>query len=123
MSTNLTSSRRFVSVLLLSAVLAACAVDPKSPAPELLQRIEAARTRSDHEGLATTYDKEASAARAIAADHRRMAKSYGSAAASGRGGPSMAAHCNAIVRQYEGIAAEFDGLAAGHRQMAGSAQP
>jgi hypothetical protein len=107
---------------MLSAVLAACAVDPKSPPAEIQQRIEAARTRADHEGLATYYDKEASSARAIAADHRRMAKSYGAAPATGRG-TSMSAHCNAIVRQYEGIAVEFDGLAAGHRQMAAGAQP
>ena len=36
----------------------------------------------------------------------------------GRGGGSMAAHCNAIASSFEGIAAQLDAMAAGHRQMA-----
>lgn len=123
MSTTLESSRRIASALLLSVVLAGCASGPSAPSPELLQRIEAARTRSDHEGLATYYNQEAAAARAKAAEHRKLAKSYQGMAVSGKGGGSMPAHCNAIVRQFEGIAAEYDGMAEGHQQMAKQAQP
>ena len=110
-------------MLLLSLVLAGCASGPTAPSPELLQRIEAARTRGDHEALATHYTGEAAAARAMADNHRKMAKSYQGNLSGGRGGASMPAHCNAIVRSQEGIAAEYEGMAAAHRQLAKQAQP
>lgn len=111
------------SVLLLGLALAGCASGPNTLSPELLQRIEAARTPRDHEALATYYDREATLSRASAAEHRKMARSYQGNIASGRGGASMPAHCNSIVRLYESIAAEYDGLAGDHRQMAASAPP
>ena len=123
MNINLKSSRRIASMLLLSLVLAGCASGPNAPSPELLQRIEAARTRGDHEALATHYNQEAAKARAIADNHRKMAKSYQGHLSGGRGGASMPAHCNAIVRSQEGIAAEYEGMAAAHQQLAKQAQP
>jgi hypothetical protein len=123
MNMNLKLSRRIASALLLSVVLAGCASGPNTPSPELQQRIEAARTRSDHEGLVTYYNQEAAAARAKAAEHRKMAKSYQGMVVSGKGGASMAAHCNAIVKQFESIAAEYEGMAEGHQQLAKQAQP
>lgn len=123
MNSKFTSSRRIVSLLLLSAVLAGCASAPGGPSPDLLQKIESARTRGDHEALATYYAKQAAAARALAAEHRKMAQSYQGMFAGGRGGASMPAHCNAIVRSQEGIATEYEGMAAAHRQMAEQAKP
>jgi len=123
MNSKLVSTRRIVSLLLLSAVLAGCASAPGGPSPDLLQRIESARTRGDHEALATYYTKQAAAARALATEHRKMAQSYQGMFAGGRGGASMPAHCNAIVRSQETIAAEYDAMAAGHRQMAEQAKP
>jgi hypothetical protein len=118
MNVNWKSSRRIVSVLLLSAVFAGCASGPNAPPPELLQRIEAARTRGDHVALATYYDQETAKARAMAADHRRMGRSYQGLVAAKRGDASMAAHCEAIVRNQDAIATAYEGMAEGHRQMA-----
>ncbi|WP_296447162.1 hypothetical protein [Rhodoferax sp. UBA5149] len=123
MNMNWKSLRRIVSVLLLGVVIAGCASGPNAPSPELRQRIEAARTRGDHEALVTYYDREATVARASAAEHRKMAKSYQGMSTGGRGGSSMPVHCNSIVSLYESMATEYEGLAAGHRQMAASAQP
>ena len=123
MKVSLKSSRRIASVLLLGLVLAGCASDPSAPSPELLQRIESARTRGEHEALATYFTQEAAKARALAENHRKMAKSYQGNLQGGRGGASMSAHCNAIVRSQEGIAAEYAGMAEGHRQLAKQAQP
>jgi len=122
-SSTLTSLQPIVSLVLLSVVLTGCATDPKVASPELQQRIEAARTRADHQALTTYYEREAAGARATAAEHRQMAKTYQGMALSGRGGGSMTAHCNSIVRMYEGIAAAYDDLATDHRQMAERAQP
>ena len=121
MNTTWKSPQRIASVLLLSVVLAGCASGPNAPPPALQQQIETARTRSDHETLASYYQREAAASRAVAAEHRKMAKSY--VGATGRGGPSMQGHCNAIVSSSESIAAEYEGLAADHRRLAAQAQP
>ena len=123
MNVNFKLSRRIASVLLLGLVLAGCASSPMAPSPDLAQRIEAARTRGDHEALAAHYDRETAKARAMAAEHRQMAKSYQGLVAAKRGEASMAAHCDAIVRSQEGIAAAYEGMASGHRQMAKQAQP
>ncbi|MCW5659976.1 MAG: hypothetical protein KIT60_19930 [Burkholderiaceae bacterium] len=123
MNSKLASTRRIISLLLLGAVLAGCATGPSSPSPELLRKIESAQTRSDHDALATYYDQQAAAARALAAEHRKMAQSYQGMFAGGRGGASMPSHCNAIVRSQEGIAVEYEAMAAGHRKLAEHAKP
>ena len=117
MNMNLNSSRRLASVLLLSVVLASCASSPSTPSPDLLQRIEGARSRSDYEALSAYYDKQAATSRVIAAEHVKMARSY-QMPAGGRGSASMPAHCNAIARQNEGLAAEYEAMAGEYRQLA-----
>ena len=123
MNVNLKSSRRIASLLLLSVVLASCASGPFAPAQDPVQRVEAARTASDHQTLATYYDQQAAAARAAAAEHRKMGSSYSGMYAGGRGGASMSAHCNAIVRSQESMAADYEAMAAAQRQLAGQATP
>jgi hypothetical protein len=73
--------------------------------------------------LAADYDKQSAAARAIAAEHRKMAKSFQGMIAGGRGGASMPAHCNAIATKNEGLAKDYDAMAAGYRQLGKQAQP
>ncbi len=124
MNENLKIPRRIAAALLLSVILAGCASGPAAPPADLLQRVESARTPADHEALAAHYDKQASAARASAQVHRKMATSYQGMIAGGRGGgASMPAHCNAIVANQEAIAAEYDAMAAAHRQMGQQAKP
>lgn len=123
MKLNWKSLSLTASVLLIGVVLAGCASGPSNPTPEMVQRIESASTRSDHEALAATYAQDATAARAKAVEHRRMARSYQGMTTSGKGGANMPAHCNSLVNLYESMATEFDGLASGHRQMAAAAKP
>ena len=123
MNINLKSSRRIASVLLLSVVLAGCASGPNPASPDLLQRIESARTRGDHEALATHYDEQVAKARASAENHRKMGRSYQGNLSLGRSEANIAAHCDALARNQEGIAAAYEGMASGHRQMAKQAQP
>ena len=123
MNTNLNLSRRIASVLLLSVVLASSVSAQSASAPDLAQRAEAARTKGDYEALAIDYDKQAAAARAIAAEHRKMAKSFQGMVAGGRGGASMLAHCNAIVSKNDSLAKEYAGMAVAYRQLAKQAQP
>lgn len=95
---------------------------PHAPTLELLQRIDSARARFDHKALAAYYNQEAIAARAIATEHRKMARCRKAVVAGGRGDTRMAAHCNAIVREQEGMAAEYEGMAEGYHELAKRAQ-
>lgn len=123
MNTGWTSSRRIASLLLVGMALSGCAAGLTAQAPAVQQQIEGARTRADHEALVKHYNREAIAARAKAAEHRELAKSYQASPPIVRGGGSMTAHCNAIASSFEGIAAQYDGMAASHLQMAEQAKP
>jgi len=124
MKTHFGSARRIAAVLVLATVaLAGCAQLATTPSAALQQQIETARTRTDHEALIKHYVGEAAAARAKAAEHRKMSTSYQGMIAGGRGGGSMAAHCNAIASSFDGIATQFDAMAASHQQMAEQAKP
>ncbi len=120
MKSNFKSIPSLASILLASAVLAGCAAISSSPTPELQQRIEMARTRVDHASLGDYYSKQAATARSAAAEHRKMAKAY-AGPVSAKGGMSMAAHCNSIVRQFEGIATDYESMAAEHQKLSASA--
>jgi hypothetical protein len=120
---NTHSMSRWMLSAFLSVALAGCASAPSAPSADMLQRIESARTPADHEALAAYYDREAAAARAMASTHRKMAISYQRSLSGGRGGASMPAHCNAIARNQEAVAVEFDAMAAAHRQIGQQAQP
>jgi len=118
MNRNLQSARQLASALLVSAVLAGCATAPNASSQDLPQRIEAALASSEHEALIAYYKGQAAAARAKVAEHRRMAKSYQANPSDGTAGAGMVAHCDSIVHMYEGIAAEYDGMADYHRLLA-----
>lgn len=120
MSSDMLSTRRLATVGLVGLVLAGCAAVAPGPSVDLLQRIESARTRADHESLAAHFSKEAASAREKAGLHRRMARTYQSSAA--RGANALPAHCNAIVRSQEALAADYDAMAAAHREFARQSQ-
>lgn len=108
--------------LMLGAALAGCASEPTLTTAEMAQRIEAARTPADHEAIAAYYAKEAAAARSSSDSHRKMARAY-QAQIGQRGGASMVAHCNAIVRSQEAIAADYEAMATTHRDLAQQVRP
>ena len=66
MNANFNFPRRIASAILLGVILTGCASGPTAPPVDLLQRIESASTKGDHEALAAYYDREASTARARA---------------------------------------------------------
>lgn len=123
MNINQRSQRRIAAMLALGAVLAGCASAPDSPSPALRRQLEAARTRGDHEALAVYYEREGAAARLIAVRHRKMAAIYQTMFVNEPSGESMAAHCNALARRQESIAAEYEGMAEGHQAVANRTEP
>ena len=118
---------RSSAAALMSAValgLAACtSVPTTAPTPELIQQIEGAKTRADHQALVAYYEQQATKARETSERHRRMADGYQGNLAGGRGATGMTAHCNRIAESYAGIAGEYAAMAAAHRQFADQAKP
>ena len=121
-------NRRWL-VLGAGAVLAAailtlggCAAGgPVKPAG-LEQKIEAARTRADHEEIASLYEQQAGADKAAAERHRGMALAYGRSGAYRGGQSNIAPHCENLARTYQQAAKENLALAKEHRQMAAEAK-
>ena len=92
---------------------------------ELMYKIQSARTRADHEAIASIYEKRASAELATADDHRRMANMYKSMDPTGAGrgtSAGMISHCNNLVESYTKAAKEHSALAKLHREAAAGAQ-
>jgi hypothetical protein len=86
---------------------------------DLEKAITGARTPADHEAIASYYDREATAAKAKAEEHRRLAETYRTLAVSGRTPlQPMGMHCQQLAEIYERAAADNAALATAHRQMA-----
>lgn len=114
-------SLRVAAVLSIAALaLAGCAALPAGPTPaELLQKVQGARTRAEHESLAAYYSGVAASARAEAQAHREMARAP---AGVGRGDWTRPAHCRAIAAAYDGRASEQEAMAVAQRQLAALAR-
>jgi len=117
------------SLLLAALAIAGPAAVWALEAADLPNAIENAKTAADHEAIAAYYDAEAKAARATAEEHRKMAATYRSfrAPAGAKGVRStlhrtMPEHCDKVVASYEAAAAEFEGMAAAHREAASASE-
>jgi outer membrane PBP1 activator LpoA protein len=123
---NVRTSRRMVAAVIAAVMLgllgAGCATTTPDKGPALYQRIESAKTRADHEGLAQYYEQQARAAKDQAQQHRRMQELYRTFSATRPSGAGMAQHCANLVTEYEKAAVEYSGLATLHRQLAAAAK-
>ena len=123
---NVSTSGRMVTAGIAAVMLGLLGAGCATPAPDkghaLHQRIDSAKTRSDHEGLAKHYEQEAKTAKDQAQQHRKMQDLYRTWSAPKSSGAGMAQHCANLVTQYEKAAEEYSGLANLHRQFAAQAK-
>ncbi len=82
------------------------------------QMISSAKTAADHEAIAVQYDREAAAARAQAAEHRKMAESYKKVGGSLVEKLHLDQHCEKLAKSYDEAAQQSEALAKAHREMA-----
>ncbi|MCI0558646.1 MAG: hypothetical protein MN733_09135, partial [Nitrososphaera sp.] len=82
-----------------------------------------AKTKADHETLASHYELQAKALTSKAEEHRRMGKAYGGTPLSHKNTTTFAQHCNAIAYDYEEAAKQNKALADLHRKLAAEAAP
>lgn len=92
---------------------------PAATAPDSLESlvVESAKTPGQHAALADYFRAQAAVARATAARHETMRRTY--AVRQFRRRDAMRGHCRALVEKYEAAAKALDALAAEHRKLAG----
>ena len=114
-----------VCVALLAAVatLGGCAAEKPAKPAELEQKIENARSRGDHEEIASQYEQQASVDKAAAEKHQGYARSYQRTWTNREGRQAnMASHCENLAITYQQAADENVALAKLHRQLAAEAK-
>lgn len=105
----------------LSGLLASCSIDPHPM--DMNQAVQSARTRADHESLATHYDAAAKEMQAKAEEHQRMLAQYqGNKGLYGKQAQDLINHCQGLVRIYQQAAAENAKMAETHRLAAAEAK-
>ena len=125
-STTLAIGAAAISALF---IVGGCATERPTTNQNLEQRIENARTETDHRDIANTYDQQANADKALAEKHRNFAKSYAKSwtpappwnnkgGATTKGNPAMVKHCENLANLYEQASKANLELAASHRSAA-----
>jgi uncharacterized membrane protein YgaE (UPF0421/DUF939 family) len=102
-------------VVMLGAPFMSTASDEKS----IEQMIAEEQTLEDHAAIIAYYQREAEVARKKQAQYERMRDTYAKHAQAGpRKRTASVAFCAAIAARYERIAAENEGLARIHQEVA-----
>ena len=85
--------------------------------------IASAKTASDHQAIADYYKQQAKEAQEQADRHKKMAQEYGMASIGRQATKThFHQHCEALVRNYESAAKEYNDLAKMHEEMAKAAK-
>jgi hypothetical protein len=118
-------------VVLAAAVLilGGCPAEEPVKSAGLEQKIEAARTRADHQEIAAAYEQQAGVDREAMERHHKLARAYeqgwvwappraGGVSSGRRENKSLIAHCENLARMYQQAAEENLALAKQHRQIA-----
>lgn len=116
--------KQSAKILVLSSVLAIGALlSPISYSDEDGQSLVAnavanAKTKADHESLASNFENEAAAAKVRISEHRRMSQAY-RALGQTKGFPAgFVGHCDKLIEKEEEVAKDLLELAKLHRQLA-----
>lgn len=108
-------SRAIPTIMLLVTLSLGCAAGQRSAIEGL---VETADSPADHAKIIEYYQAEAAEAREKAAEHRRLADSYGGRQNWGVAFAERAmAHCMTLARLEEERAASYAQLAAEHERM------
>ncbi len=106
-----------VACFAMSASLAASAQAVSNPIT-LADQVMAAKTKADHEALASAFDKQAEADKSMAERHQSLAKAYTSAPWAKGSGAAMVKHCKSLTKAYRESASSNTDMAKMHRSVA-----
>ena len=108
-------------LLALSLSLGGYALSAGQESSSMVQKIETAKTRADHEALAAFYEQEAKTAQAKAEEHKEMSKSYSKIGHLVEK-HNILQHCDRLVKNYQDAAKENLALAKLQRELAAKAK-
>ncbi len=84
---------------------------------DLANSIANAKTKADHEAIASAFDKQGEADKALADHHTKMAQAYTSAPWVKAGGAAMVKHCKSLAANYKSAASNNAAMAKMHRTL------
>ena len=105
-----------VAFLAMSVSMGAFAQAASTPT-ELADQITAAKTKTDHEAIASVFDKQSETDKAMAERHLSMAKTYTTAPWTKGGNAAMVTHCKNLAKSYKAAAANNAEMAKMHRAI------
>jgi len=108
----------FAALLAVDLSLGGCISSGSQKPARLQEKLEAARTKADHDELAGYYQQEANALQAKAKQHEQKAQAYGPPTGYARLENDLARHCNYLGSKYRDDAEASLALAKLHRRMA-----
>ena len=122
-------NQRWLVLAAAVLILGGCPAEGPVKSAGLEQKIEAARTRADHQEIAAAYEQQAGIDREAMERHRKLARAYeqgwvwappraGGVSSGRRENQRLIAHCENLARMYQQAAEENLALAKQHRQMA-----
>lgn len=106
-----------LGAILLSATLMSGALAQTPATAGFSEKIVAAKTKADHEQLATEFEKQAASDKEAAERHRKMAQAYTTAPWAKASGAAMVAHCKALIADYEKAEKQNAEMAKMHREI------
>lgn len=113
--------KTIIFVALIVNLLGSCTINPHPM--DMTKAVQSARTRTDHESLATHYEQTANEMQAKAAAHKKMLAQYdANRGINAREAQNLINHCEGLVRSYERAAAENMSMAEAHHRLAAEAK-
>jgi hypothetical protein len=118
-------NKRFISLFAVTILLGATLALPSRSFAQavtdsnIAEKISSAKTPADHEAIAGYYSAQANAEKAKVDTHAKMIAAYQGL---GKSGTGMVTHCTNIANKEKATAADYEAMAAAHRDMAKSAK-
>jgi hypothetical protein len=114
--------RQIQWLTVVAALFALLTVGAPMAGENMEDMIKNAKTKGEHEVLASHYEMEGKGLQQKATEHKKMGQVYGAFPHHYKGAETYMQHCNAIASNYEKAAGETLELAKLHRQMASEAK-
>jgi hypothetical protein len=102
-----------VAVVVIMA-LVSLPVSTAREGKNIVQKVRDAKTPADQQAIAAFFEKEAQAAQQAAKQHNELKAVY----AAKPDMQTMVSHCDMLVKDYQDIAKELEGMAEMHKKMA-----
>lgn len=108
------------TIVIAGLTLGAVAGCQQNPHPmDMTAAIQSAKTKADHEDLATHYEEAAKEAEAKVEEHKKLLNDYKQHSyLYGRQGDSFIEHCESIINSYQKVVSANKEMAKMHHQLA-----